>query len=110
MKTRLTALALLAALALTACTNSETPTVTRTADTATAVSDPEPALTPDDMTQLVVDLSWAQQSEDDRDAMCLGITLYGTNWAADQMHAGAGDNSVDWERAAQLVEQKCAAR
>jgi hypothetical protein len=62
------------------------------------------------MTALVVDLSWNQQSENDKDAMCFGIELGGPEWAAEQMRAGAGDSSVDWQRAAELVEAKCATR
>lgn len=95
---------LAAALALTACTSQAAPA---TEDTATTEAAPA---TSQDMTRLVVDLSWTQQTEDDRDAMCLGISLYGTGWAAEQMRAGAGDESVDWERGAELVEQKCAER
>lgn len=97
----------LAVAALAACTGPDTPAVE---DTVTTVTTEAAPATAEDMTQLVVDLSWQQQTEDDRDAMCIGITLYGTGWAADQMHAGAGDESVDWERAAELVEQKCAER
>ena len=93
-----------AAFALTACTAPETPAVDHT-----VTPQATPALD-EDMPHLVVELSWAQQTEDDRDAMCLGISLYGTDWAADQMRSGAGDESVDWDRAAELVEQKCAER
>jgi hypothetical protein len=92
------------AFALTACTAPDAPAVEDTVTTVTT-----PAID-EDTTQLVVDLSWQQQTEDDRDAMCLGISLYGTAWAADQMQLGAGDESVDWDRAAELVEQKCAQR
>ncbi|MFE3031551.1 hypothetical protein ACFXKY_07870 [Streptomyces canus] len=110
MNTRLATALTLAALALTACTTTHTPAPDATI-TVTSQPDPveQPTLT-DDMTQLVVDLSWEQQTEDDKDAMCQGITLYGPDWAAEQMQAGAGDSSVDWDRAAELVEQKCADR
>jgi hypothetical protein len=110
MRLRLT-FAAVALLALTACTTDQpaaTHTVTVQAPTPDATPDPTPAS--DDMTQLVVDISWGQQSEDDKDAMCLGIGVYGPGWAAEQMQAGAGDDSVDWQRAAELVEQKCADR
>ena len=96
-----------AAFALTACTGPATPAVEDTVTTVTTETTPD---LDEDTTQLVVDLSWQQQTEDDRDAMCLGISLYGTAWAADQMQAGAGDQSVDWDQAAELVEQKCAER
>ncbi|MDX3759318.1 hypothetical protein [Streptomyces sp. AK02-04a] len=104
-----------AALGLTACTGAPsndspaTSTVTETADTTTA-PDPAPAPASDDTTQAIVDYSWAQQTEDDKDAMCFGLALYGTSWGAKQMRIGAGDESVDWDRAAVLVQQKCAQR
>jgi hypothetical protein len=97
-----------AVLALTACTstpnsvdNPATTTVTETADAAPAA---------DDMTQTIVDLSWDQQTEADKNAMCGGIAMFGTRWAAEQMRIGAGNESVDWDRAAVLVEAKCAQR
>jgi hypothetical protein len=97
------------AFALTACTSPAAPAVEDTVTTVTTETGSAPA--PDeDMTQLVVDLSWQQQTEDDRDAMCLGLAVYGTDWGADQMRLGAGDESVDWDRAAELVAQKCAER
>ncbi|MFF7550916.1 hypothetical protein ACFZCU_46040 [Streptomyces canus] len=108
MRLRLIAATALTALALTACTTTAEPAATRTVTVQAPTPDPTPAS--DDMTQLVVDISWGQQSEDDKDAMCLGIGVYGTDWAAEQMQAGAGDDSVDWDRAAELVEQKCADR
>lgn len=111
MNPRLAATVALIVLALTACTTTE-PAPDATA-TITITSQPDPTEAPtltDDMTQLVVDISWEQQTEDDKDAMCMGIGLYGPGWAAEQMQAGAGDSSVDWQRAAELVEQKCAER
>jgi hypothetical protein len=110
MRLRLILTTTIAALALTACTTTDQPAATRT---VTVKPTPEPTPTPtfgDDMTALVVDLSWGQQSEDDKDAMCLGLALKGPKWAAEQMAAGAGDDSVDWQRAAELVEAKCATR
>lgn len=108
MNPRLAAAVLTAALlALTACTNSDQPTA---AETVSVEPTPEQPATPtfdDDMTQLVVDLSWSQQNEDDKDAMCFGIALQGPEWAAEQMATGAGDDTVDWDRAAELVQQKC---
>jgi hypothetical protein len=110
MNTRhvLAAIVAAAAFALTACTST------------TPNTDPTPAPKPaaidttttssDDMTQAIVDLSWAQQTEDDKDAMCFGLALYGTDWGAEQMRIGAGNESVDWDRAAVLVEAKCAQR
>ena len=64
------------------------------------------------MTAAVVDLSWKQQTEEDKDAMCQSIALYGPGWAAQQMELGAATDidGVDWDRAAELVAQKCATR
>jgi hypothetical protein len=109
MSTRHALAAILAAavFALTACTST------------TPNTDPTPAPKPaaidtttssSDMTQAIVDLSWAQQTESDKDAMCFGLALYGTDWGAEQMRIGAGNESVDWDRAAVLVEAKCAQR
>ena len=110
MRLRLTLTAAIALLALTACSSNDQPAATQTV-TVRPTPEPTPTLSlDDDMTALVVDISWGQQSEDDKDAMCLGIGVYGPEWAAEQMAAGAGDDSVDWQRAAELVEQKCADR
>jgi hypothetical protein len=109
MNTRhaLAAICAAAVLALTACTST------------TPNTDPTPAPKPaaidttsssSDMTQTVVDQSWDQQTEADKDAMCFGLALYGTDWGAEQMRIGAGNESVDWDKAAQLVEVKCAQR
>ncbi|WP_329376239.1 hypothetical protein [Streptomyces sp. NBC_01483] len=42
--------------------------------------------------------------------MCDGIALLGTDWAAEQIRQGAGDDSLDWDRAAVLIEGKCETR
>jgi ABC-type Fe3+-hydroxamate transport system substrate-binding protein len=103
----LTAICAAAVLALTACTSagsSDNPATT------TVIETTDPAPTADDMTQTIVDLSWAQQTEADKNAMCGGIAMFGSEWAAEQMRIGAGNESVDWDRAAVLVEAKCAQR
>jgi len=106
-RTTLTALAAAMVLALTGCSTSSEPV---SATTATVTVDPTSATTPDDITDLVVDMTWGQQTEADKDSMCLGIGVYGPEWAAEQMRAGAGDESVDWDRSAELVAEKCADR
>jgi ABC-type Fe3+-hydroxamate transport system substrate-binding protein len=114
MNTRhaLAAICAAAVLALTACTSAgssgPTPTPKPAAIDTTPATDPTP--TADDMTQTIVDLSWDQQTEADKDSMCFGLALYGTDWGAEQMRIGAGNESVDWDKAAQLVEVKCAQR
>jgi hypothetical protein len=113
---RIASAALLTAL-LTACGS--------TPDASTAQAPAAPATTSDvsqdatatatdtatDDTAVIVDLTWAQTSDADKDNMCAGIDLLGTGWAAAQMREGAGyDDSVDWEQAALLVQDKCALR
>ena len=113
MNTRHALAAILAAavLALTACTSTPDTSVDNPATTTITETTPaDPAPDSEDMTQTVVDLSWDQQTEADKDAMCFGLALYGTDWGAEQMRIGAGNESVDWDRAAVLVEQKCAQR
>jgi hypothetical protein len=110
MNTRhaLAAICAAAVLALTACT-STTPNTDPTPAPKPAAIDTTTSSS-DDMTQAIVDLSWAQQTESDKDAMCFGLALYGTDWGAKQMRIGAGNESVDWDKAAQLVDAKCAQR
>jgi hypothetical protein len=105
----LAAIVAAAAFALTACastpdTSGDNPATTTVIETTDATP------TADDMTQTIVDL-WDQQTEADKNAMCNGLALFGTEWGADQMRAGAGyDDSLDWDRAAVLVEAKCTQR
>lgn len=111
-RTLLPALAV-AVLGLTGCSSDHqaAPEVTVTAAPA-----PEPTTAaPDrttDMTAQLVDLSWEQQTEADKDAMCQSIQLYGPGWAAEQMELGAATDidGIDWDQAAELVAQKCANR
>jgi uncharacterized protein involved in copper resistance len=112
MNTRhaLAAIVAAAAFALTACTSTPDTSGDNPA-TTTVIETTDATPTADDMTQTVVDLSWDQQTEADKNAMCGGLALFGTEWGADQMRAGAGyDDSLDWDRAAVLVEAKCTQR
>jgi hypothetical protein len=105
----LAAIVAAAAFALTACTSTPDTSGDNPA-TTTVIETTDPTPTTDDTTQNVVDLSWDQQTEADKNAMCGGIAMFGTRWAAEQMRIGAGNESVDWDRAAVLVEAKCAQR
>jgi uncharacterized protein involved in copper resistance len=105
----LAAICAAAVLALTACTSTPDTSGDNPA-TTTVIETTDATPTTDDMTQNVVDLSWDQQTEADKNAMCGGIAMFGSEWAAEQMRIGAGNESVDWDRAAVLVEQKCAQR
>jgi hypothetical protein len=109
----LAAICAAAVLALTACTSAGSSDSGDSSDnpaTTTVIETTPAAPTDDDMTQLVVDMSWDQQTEADKNAMCGGIAMFGADWAAEQMRVGAGNESVDWDRAAELVEVKCAQR
>lgn len=97
---------------LTACGTGTPPAPSPApAAPASTVDDvtPEPVDT-EDQTALIVDITWEGTSESDRDVLCAGIAAFGTRWAADRMRDGAGDESVDWDRAAVLVQQKCEQR
>jgi hypothetical protein len=94
---------------LTACgTSPDTHTSPAPERPAVAVDDTTKDDTATDDTALIIDLTWARTSETDKDNMCAGIALLGTEWAADQMRDG-GDNydGIDWDRAALLVQDKC---
>jgi ABC-type Fe3+-hydroxamate transport system substrate-binding protein len=107
----LAAICAAAVLALTACTSAGSSDSSDAPAATTVIETTDPAPAADDMTQTIVDLSWDQQTEADKDAMCTGIAAFGNDWAAEQMQAGAGDNTgIDWDQAAQLVEAKCAQR
>lgn len=100
----LTVLAALATATLTACGSSQIPVATPQPATPTPVVD----VTADsDTTAAIVDIVWADTTESDRDALCDGIAMFGVDWAAQQLRDGAGDDSLDWDLAAQLVEVKC---
>ena len=117
MRTRLalTTATLITALTLTACgTNTDTSTdddtsystpVTDTVDTTTP--DPTPSLDKRDLTRMSIDITWDNSTPADQRNMCNGITLFGTDWAADELRRGAGDDSLDWDYAAQLIQGKC---
>jgi hypothetical protein len=97
---------------LTACGSTlDTDTSSAPERPAVAVDNTTDDDTATDETALIIDLTWATTSETDKDNMCAGIALFGTEWAANKMREGAdGDDSIDWERAAVLVEEKCETR
>ena len=68
--------------------------------------------TPDtDITDAAMELTWEQAPEEQRDTLCQGIDMFGTDWAARQLQSGgdtvSGDDVIDWDRAAQILETKC---
>jgi hypothetical protein len=107
---RIASAALLAGL-LTACGSTPDASTGQAPDAPATTGDVSQTDTATDTTAVIVDLTWAQTSETDKDNMCAGIDLLGAGWAAAQMREGAGyDDSVDWEQAALLVQDKCALR
>lgn len=103
--------AVLLTVLLTACGTAPAASTAPPADTpAATANDTSQNDTTTDDTALIVDITWAQTSETDKDNMCAGIDLLGTGWAAEQMREGAGDESVDWDRAAVLIQDKCVLR
>lgn len=112
MRLRRTAAAILtaAALALTAACSSDTTPAAGTSRAAD-INQPAPALTPDDRTELVFNITWAQSSETDKDDLCAALALYGPDFAADEMQDGAGGSTdLDWDRMAELLGNECGAR
>lgn len=93
---------------------------------APASSKPRISIAPDetptpsmdeDMTELVTNLAWDEQSESEKDDMCFGIRVLGSEWAADRMrdsqsHRPEDDVAweVDWDLAAEILADKCTER
>lgn len=105
----------LAALSACGCTQAagSSPSPQLTTHTAAPVIEGDtdaPDLSTRDLTKVSIDLTWDATAETDKDAMCDGISLFGTDWAAGQLRQGGGDDSLDWDYAAQLIEGKCEAR
>ncbi|MET7287150.1 hypothetical protein [Streptomyces sp. NPDC005573] len=76
---------------------------------APAAQAPTPADTTMDkhaLTRLSVGVVWDSYTSEQRDSLCLGVDVYGTDWFARQMHS----DNLDPDYAAQLVKAKCAAR
>ncbi|MFF1358795.1 hypothetical protein [Streptomyces sp. NPDC058297] len=94
--------------AATPATVTATPAVD--SDAPPPADDEDTTQTDADMTQAIVDLTWDGASETDRQNMCDGIDLFGTEWAADQLREGGGDSGLDWDRAAEIIEGKCQER
>lgn len=109
-------LATVAALALTAC-SSDQPAVKPTPSAAPAPTvNVEPAESASDgvdrrkVTEIAVEMTWADATEQSKRDMCAGIDLFGTDWAADQLRDGGGDSDLDWDYAAVLIGIECDAR
>ncbi|MEW1754119.1 hypothetical protein [Streptomyces angustmyceticus] len=105
--------ALIAGLTLTACgTTPDTSSPDDTTDyTTTATVDPADDSTHTshrrELTRMSIDVTWDASTPADQRNMCNGITLFGTDWAADELRRGAGNDSLDWDYAAQIIQGKC---
>ncbi|MFI0156188.1 hypothetical protein [Streptomyces lydicus] len=111
-------LAIAVAAPLTACgtaDTSSTQTSHRTVQTTDdTVSDDTADVTSDtngldqhELTRLSINITWDGSTPTDQQNMCNGITLFGTDWAATELRKGAGDDSLDWDYAALLIQHKC---
>jgi hypothetical protein len=116
-KTLLASIFTATVLSLTACGTSTRPTVTATVtETPTPAAKPAadptpPAINKREITKLAIRMTWDGTSEADRDAMCGGIAIFGTDWAAEQLRTGGGsDATLDWDYAAELVADECTKR
>jgi hypothetical protein len=100
-----------AALALTACTNSEQQTPD---PTDTVAIQPEPTTTADDLaghTRQTFEITWAIASNAERQTYCDSVTLLTPQEAATHMRNGAGgDDSLDWPLMVELLQDECALR
>lgn len=109
LRTTLAAITAVAALALTGCATSSTPATH--ASRASDINQPDPGLTPDDITGLTFEITWGQASETDKNDLCNALAIYGPKFAADEMRNGAdGSTDLDWDRMAELLGDKCDAR
>jgi hypothetical protein len=61
----------------------------------------------DDFTRIIVDTVWEDMTQEDQDSMCLGIEVFGVEWAADEMRGSGDDPDIDWDLAAEIIEEKC---
>lgn len=109
------AAAALCALA-TACEDdpSQQPAATPTPATAADPASPweDEFDSADPFTALVVQLSWEQQTSQDKQAMCSDISMYGVDWAASALEEGdttpyKDTGMINWKRAAEMIEERC---
>jgi hypothetical protein len=84
-----------ALLVLPACTPEDTDT---------------PASSSTDTAHLAAQLAWEGQSEENKDALCLGLYAYGRDWAAREIARGGGQSETDALIAVALIETECDAR
>lgn len=112
----LAAATVIAALTLTACGTSTSPAAVNPAPARTASpaydtdsTDGETSTDRRELTETAIDITWDNSTPTDQRNMCNGITIFGTEWAANELREGAGgdDTTLDWDYAAELIEGKC---
>jgi hypothetical protein len=69
-----------------------------------------PASSSTDTVHLAAQLAWEGQSEENKDALCLGLYAYGRDWAAREIARGGGQSEADALIAVALIETECDAR
>lgn len=106
-------------LGLTACVSVEADRQPRTGASASVPGflpevppAEESADTSDEYMDLLVNLSWDEQTDADKQAMCDSIEMLGTAWAAGVLEQGGAaygtrGDEVDWDMAALLIADKC---
>ncbi len=73
-----------------------------------SIGDLDQAPADDSLTRTTFDLTWSQASDVERDAYCMSVALLGPTAAADEMQTGAGGNdSLDWDLMAELLQTEC---
>ena len=85
-----------ALLVLTACGPAE--------DTDT------PASSSTDTVHFKAQRGWDRMSEENKDALCMGLYAYGRDWAAREISRGGGQSETDALIAVALIETECDAR
>lgn len=88
--------------------NTHLPNISATQTSASA----SPSSGTQNITDLAFDYVWYNYTDNQKDEMCLALTVYGKQEAAQEMETGAGANAstIDWNHMADLMEQACNTR
>lgn len=89
---------------------ASTPSPAAQEDASPAPTEDTASLDRRKLTEVSVLLAWNSSSESEKDSMCAGIIVYGPDWVADQLRIGAGNENLDWDYAAELLDDECASR
>jgi hypothetical protein len=93
------------------------PAVTITASVPPPPEPPTPTPTPttDPLTEGMIEYTWNDSTEKEKDDICFSIDYFGADWFADEMRERDigqldGGVDIDVDLTAQLLEEKCAQR